>query len=203
MYLVNDTTAEVGIFNNPQPGWSEATQEQIDEYLLARAKDDKNDELSGDLDTFVNAGYEYAGAIVCDAWNSETTYNDQALVLASDAKNYHSLANSNTNHEPPNAEWWEEYKPDFKPNSGTLLNITAKCALDAGVTDRYKFYTARDDCGFRHQINFNDPDNWNAFAEAMRVEEDRVMRKYCDYQSQIAACANVAEVEAVSIDFSA
>lgn len=202
MYLTNEGTGQTAVFNNPQIGWRDATQQEIDDYLLVQAKNDKILELKGDLNDFMVAGYEDTGDIVCAAWDSGTTYALHDLVLATDTKNYRSIQADNLNHEPPDVTWWEEFNPVFKFDNCSMINLTAKCDLDAGATDRYKFYDKGYDDGFRNQINFGDSTKWDAFAEALRVEEDRVMRKYNDYRSQIAQCSTTAQVEAISIDFS-
>ena len=44
-----------------KPPWRAATQEEIDEYLLAQAKSDKIVELKGFLSVFFGAGYSYNG----------------------------------------------------------------------------------------------------------------------------------------------
>jgi hypothetical protein len=195
MYLVNETTGAFGISNLPQAGWRNATQEEIDEYLLEQAKLDKIEELKIDLQTFQIAGYEYAGDIVCAAWDSETTYDLHDLVLATDTKNYRSIQASNLNHEPPNAAWWEEFKPVFKTDDCCLVDLPV-------VTDD-EFYCKAQSDGHRIKVNFGNSTNWNAFIAAMHTERDRIMKKYNAYQTQIADCSTVAEVEAISIDFSA
>lgn len=195
MYLVNDITAEVGIFNNPQPGWSEATQEEIDAYLLEQAKTDKIEELTTDLSAFQLAGYEYTGDITCAAWSSATTYDLHDLVLATDTKNYRSIQDSNLDHEPPNATWWEEFKPDFKTDNCCMVDLPT-------VTD-YEFYCKAQSDGFRIKVDFGNSTNWDAFVVAIYAERDRIMKKYNDYQTQIAECTTVAQVNAITIDFSA
>lgn len=204
VYYKNDETGAIGIFtSDPGDGWTELTQEEKDAYLLEVAKNDKRSELNIDLSDFQVAGYEFGGIIVCNAWAAETTYVKYDLVLASDSKNYKSLKDNNLNNEPPDVEWWEEFKPVFKTDDQTIVDLTAKCAMDPGAPDRYKFYCTDCAMGMRHQINFNTSANWNIFAEEIRVEHDRIMGKYNAYRIEIALCATVAAVEAVTIDFEA
>lgn len=187
------------VFKTP---WREATQGEIDAYLLPRAKDLKITELKGDLNNFLIAGYQYDGNITCPTWVTETTYVIKELVVGSDSINYKSLADDNTGHDPISSpSWWEEFEPVFKMDNAAMVNITAKCKLDSGAPDRYKFYAKGDDSGFRHQIDFNNVTDWEDFVEAIALEEDRVMRKYNDYRTQIAECQTVAAVEAITIDF--
>jgi len=207
MYLTNESTGqtvEFGIFGAGAPGWRPSTQEEIDAYLLSEAKSAKVQELLSEREAFLVAGYEYQGAIVCPAWDGETTYNIDALVQGSDAKNYHSLVADNLNHDPVSSpEYWEEFFPAFKMDDVTVLNIDSKCKLESTAVNRYKFYCKCEVDGHRHQINFGDSEKWSVFVKSFLSEQDRVMRKYNDYRNQIAACATVAEVEAVVIDFNA
>jgi hypothetical protein len=195
MYLKNDITEEIGVFMTSQEGWSEATQEEIDAFLLAQAKTTKIDELKEDLKNFCDNGYAYTGDIVCAAYDSEITYALNALVLGSDSKNYISLQADNTGHDPTSSpEWWEEFIPEFKTDDCCMINLTT-------VTDN-EYYTKRTDDLIKHKINFGDSTNWDAFVTAMHTEKDRIMKKYQEYDIEINNCSTVAAVDAIVIDFS-
>lgn len=86
----------------------------------------------------------------------------------------------------------------FKLTADVIENIQMKNSCPAGMTDRYKF------CDIDHVlINFTDAAGFTVFLEAIFTEKDRVMVKYNAYKIQIAACADIAEVDAIVIDFAA
>jgi len=194
-YYKNNETGGILVTPNQQgAGWTELTQQEEDDFLLEQAKENKVKELKGDLNNFMIAGYEYTGDIVCDAWDSETTYAKHDLVLAADTENYRSIQAGNLNHEPPNATWWEEFIPVFKINDGCLVDLPV-------VTDN-EFYCKAQSDGYRIIVNFGDSTNWNAFLAAMYTERDRIMKKYNDYQTQIAECTTIQQVDDITINFS-
>lgn len=160
-------------------------------------------ELTNTLYNFQLAGYEYTGDIVCPIWDSETIYIINDLVQGSDLKNYKSLVISNINNDPiSNPEFWEEYTPVFKTNDKTLLNINSKNNLDNNAIDRYKYYSKSDITGFKFHINFDNSTNWDSFVIAFRTEQDRIMRKYNSYKTEINKCTTINDVNAIIIDFS-
>jgi hypothetical protein len=205
MYLTNDTTEEVGEFALPQDGWSPSTQEEIDAYLLQKAKDSKVSEVVKKLSDFQEAGYEYDGAIVCDDWSSSTTYNKYDLVYDTVSEaNYKSLKDDNLNNPPESSPVdWALFTPVFKTDQCCMVNLSVQDGIDAAESEKYKFFCRCDSIDIRLKINFDDAVNWLAFTKAMRKEQDRVMKKYNAYRTQIAKCATVAAVEAITIDFSA
>jgi hypothetical protein len=149
MYLKNDTTGDIAEFAKPQTGWSAATQEEIDAYLLSGAKVDKINQLKLDLSDFCEAGYVYLTWSFC-------------------------LSDESTN------------------------NITLKDLAPAGMPDRYKYFDMSNT-----QRDFTDASGFTAFKDAIFTEKDRIMVKYNNYKSQINACSTVAEVDAITISFSA
>ena len=204
MYLRNDATGEIGVFTNYQQGWSPAgpedpplPQPEIDAYLLEIAREEKEFELKRKLSDFQLAGNEYLGDIFCAEWTAVDTYMKDDLVLASDGKNYKSLKADNLDHEPPDAEWWAEFCPVFKTDDRTTLNILLQSSRASEAAERYLF---RDKD--RIKIDFADDAKWDAFAADMNDEKNRIMAKYNDYCEEIKLCSTVAEVEAISIDFS-
>lgn len=206
-YYKKISTGNIAVFSDfqttPPEGYEEATQAEIDEYLLEQAKKDKVIELKSVLHDFMITGYEYTGNIVCAAWDSQTTYDLYELVLGSDSKNYKSLIADNQGNDPISSpEEWEEFYPVFKFDNAGILNVRIKDGLDPGAPDRYKFYDKGCTNGFRNQINFGDSTNWNNFAKDIEEEEDRVMKKYNDYRSQIALCTTIQQVDDITINFS-
>ena len=196
MYLTQDSTGTVGVFNNPQDGYTASTQPEIDVYDLDQAKADKIVELDDDLSAYEKAGYTYTGTIVCAAWGSGTTYAKKDQVLATDGKNYKSRKDDNTNHEPPNGVWWTEYEPVFKTLDRVTTNIILKNALPAATPDRWIFGAKGN-----IPIDFGNVTNWDAFYDAILPEKDRIMRKYDNYLDQIDLCTTVAQVDAITPDF--
>lgn len=61
MYLKNVLTGEIAFCGVAQPGWIEATSEEIEIYLLAQAKIFKIQELKVSLDEYLAAGFAYNG----------------------------------------------------------------------------------------------------------------------------------------------
>lgn len=181
--------------------WRAATQEEIDADLSATAKTAKIQVLKTDRDTFLDAGYLYPGPIFFPAWSDSETYSKNAWVTSASV-NYRSLADDNLNNDPPSSsDWWNVFFPVFRMDPSTLLNVDAKCRLNSGWADAFKFYEKSDSSGYRCQIDFGDAGNWTLFVEAFLAEEDRVMVKYNDYRNQIADCVTIAEVNAIIINF--
>jgi len=153
LYLKNDITGAIGIFNNPQPGWTALTTAEKDDYLLNGtngAKPNKVMELKIDLAAFRGLGFVYT------SW----TFNlSERSALYAKSKN------------------------DSEDTTGS---------------DRYKYsdinYVQRD---------FTDNTGFNGFSQAMTDEEDRIMVLYNNYRGQIAACTTIAQVDAITISFSA
>lgn len=207
IYYTNETNESVGVFDanthTAPPGWRESTQSEIDAYLLNQAKSLKVEELNESIDEFRSGGYEYSREIFCPAYASETSYTIHDLVLGSDSKNYESLQSDNQDNDPISSPtFWSEYKPIFKTNDKTMLNILVKCSLKVTAPDRYKFYTKKQTDETKHFIDFEDNTKWTNFVAEIQEEEDRVMKKYNAYGIQIAGCSKVAEVNAINIDFS-
>ena len=93
--------------------------------------------------------------------------------------------------------------PVFSLDPETVQNIDAKCRLALDAPDRFKFYDKSDETGYRNQIDFGDLGGWDTFVHKFLAEMDRIMRKYNVYRQQIAECSEIAEVDAIVIDFSA
>lgn len=205
MYLTNETTEEVGEFGLLQDGWRESTQEEIDAYLLDKAKGNKLAELKSDFAAFQEAGYEYTGTIVCDNWSDATTYEKYALVWdVATSLNYESLQDDNLDNAPETSpEYWQVFNPTFKTDQCCMINLSVQDGVDEAEENKYKYFDCPDSNDVRREINFDDATNWLAFTKAIRKEEDRIMKKYNNYRSEIAKCSTAAEVEAISIDFSA
>jgi hypothetical protein len=204
-YYKNDATAGIAITPHTLgAGWTLMTQNEIDAYLLSQAKIAKVEELKVKLEEFQDAGTQYTGDIVCPVWAAGTTYSQHDLVLATDSKNYQSLADSNLGNDPVSSPGdWEEFTPVFRVNDEVMLNLGVKGRMNTGATNRYKYYSIEEADGFRHFIDFDNNPNWSAFAEFLSDEKDRVMVKYNGYRTQIALCATIAAVDAIVIDFSA
>jgi len=183
--------------------WQIATEEQQTAFLVTNAKTEKIAESKAVRDTFLYAGYQYDGIIFCETWSKAIAYSENALVEASDGKNYRSLADNNLGFDPASyPEYWEQYEPKFRMTSDVLLNLKVKCLVDPVSSARYKFYAKSFPDGSRAQIDFGDNTGWTTFLKYITTEEDRVMREYNDYRTQIAKCASVGAVEAIVIDYS-
>ena len=148
MYLKNDITSEINKFNNPQVGWSAASQEEIDAYLLSQAVNNKIDVLIFDFNAFLDVGF---------------LYNEDTFLLTDCGVN----------------------------------NILLKSGCPSGMPDRYKYFDIDN-----VQIDFVNNDGFTAFKDAIFSEKDRIMTKYNDYKKEIDDCLTVAEVDAITIDFS-
>ena len=85
----------------------------------------------------------------------------------------------------------------FRITSGVVENVKTKDGCSASIPDRYKFFDK-----YYDSIDFADAAGFMTFRETLFAEMDRIMRKYCDYLSQINACLTVAGVDAITIDFS-
>ncbi len=79
MYLKNDTTGQIGEFVRDQIGWSTPTQQEIDDYLLEKAKESKIVELKNKLEVFRNAGFVY------NTWTFDLSENSARYVAAKQA----------------------------------------------------------------------------------------------------------------------
>ena len=80
-----------------------------------------------------------------------------------------------------------------------ISNVTWKDMLDLGDPDRLKFCTLS---GEPH--TFSSALAFTIFKKALIGENERIMfKKYNPYKAQINACETIAEVEAITIDFSA
>jgi len=203
MYLKRDSDGQVGVANNYQTGWSPATavdppvpQADIDAYDLESAQNTKRLEVKESLSDFEKTGYTYTGAITCAVWNSGT-YAKKDLVLATDTNNYKSLKNGNTDNEPPNATWWEEYEPIFKTKDKVTSNIILKNNLPPATPDRWIFGAKQN-----IPVNFDNATDWDSFFDKILPEKDRIMRKYDNYLDQVDLCTTVAQVDAIIPDFS-
>jgi len=186
-----------------QPPWRDATPAEIDAYLLTEAKGKKITECKASRDLFLAAGFQYSGAIICPVWRLGQTYELDDLVQGSDKQNYRSLEDKNLDQDPVSSpEAWEIYHPAFRMTSDVLLNLKGKCVLDPGTIDKYKFYAKSFSGGDRAQIDFGTAVGWDMFMKLLFTEEDRVMRKYNAYRTQIAKCSTVAQVSAIVIDYS-
>lgn len=178
----------------PPAGWEEALQADIDLYLLNKAKEAKIFELKDKLHIFRTAGYEYSGIIICDVWSNQESYSMHALVSAVDQKNYKSLINDNLGNDPIiSPERWEEFKPEFRVDEKTIINL--------GTVSDYEFFTKSENDGYRHRINFGSEVNWNNFKDVLMSEEDRLMKKYNQYRADIAVCTTQQEIDDIIIDF--
>jgi len=76
------------------------------------------------------------------------------------------------------------------------LNFKKDCALDA--PNRFKFCDTSN-----APVDFTDEAGIDALIQSIMAEKDRIMfSKYNPYKVSINACSTVAEVEAITIDFS-
>lgn len=89
--------------------------------------------------------------------------------------------------------------------SGNTFDLTDKGALNLGVKrgtssgSAYKFQF----CDINNvRIDFGNQSAYDLFSEALSDERDRIMNVYIDYKAQIAACADIAAVVAIVINFS-
>lgn len=197
-----DSTGKISTFSalqqNPPSGWSVPTEEDLDEELFEEAQLNKVLELKTKLSDFEIAGFQYAGDIVCAAWEAGETYPRNSLVLASDGKNYKSLKKINLDNDPTiSPAWWEEFYPVFKTSDRTTLNIMLKNVRPSESFERYIFRAKN-----KIKINFSNATNWTAFYNAINDEKDRIMGKYNDYYEEIELCDTIPDVEAIVIDFS-
>lgn len=80
----------------------------------------------------------------------------------------------------------------------TLIDETAGSSITFSAIDRYKYF---DDTNI--QRDFIDKSGIEGLYSAIITEKDRIMIKYNNYINQIEACLNVAEVDAITINFSA
>jgi len=106
-----------------------------------------------------------------------------------------------------------ELKDDLKTfrdlgfvDSGWTFNLSeqsanyVKAKNDATWTgdDRYKY----SDTGYV-QRDFTDNTGFDTFSQNITAEEDRIMVLYNNYRASINACDTVAEVDAITISFTA
>lgn len=153
-YLRNTSTEELiknvnlGRWFKP-PLWVDATQSEIDAYLLIGAKAAKLIESDNDLATFRALGFVYTG------WT-------------------------------------------FSLGAMSAMYAKNKNDLGSGGVNKYKFY----DVG-GIQRDFTDAPGFQGFSDGICDEDERLMELFNNYIGQIAACTTVAEVDAITIDYSA
>lgn len=76
-------------------------------------------------------------------------------------------------------------------------NISLTAALPGGTAGEFEF------CDIDNElVDFVDSAGFTAFADSIRVEKDRVMKKYNAYKVEIRGCATIADINAITIDFS-
>jgi len=90
-YLRNDITGNIVESNNWQEGYSLATQEQIDVFLLKKARKDKVIELNDKLGAFRKSGFIYQGSLGAPA-----TFNlSEDTARYADVKSSRALGGAN------------------------------------------------------------------------------------------------------------
>jgi hypothetical protein len=221
MYLKRDSDGQIGEFNCPQQGWSTPTQEEIDAYLLARAKVEKIKTLGSDRQAFCDAGLLYSGNTF--RLSDESTQN---IVLKDNIAGYQSdnvsVMNSTSSYILPaghglkvvagqtvyvsgfteaannGAKTVYSLEGDFLVVDETLTDEAVGDLITISNEERYKYYDADE-----VQIDFTDNTGWDYFFAAMTNEKDRIMRYYCATKKAINDCTTVAQVDAIVIDFAA
>ena len=227
MYLKNDTTGRISEFRDYQQGWAPSspegtpvTQDEIDAYLLAKDKISKIKILKLARIDFCEAGFLYSGYSF--GLNSESTQNivlknnllayesNQISVIAS-SKKYNLPAGNKVEFAPGQKVDIAGFSQGGNNGRKTVVNtdgnqiaveedlIDESAGSNASVTmpDRYKYYDINGD-----QINFTNQTGWDIFFNAIMPEKDRVMRYYCEKKKAINDAANMAALDAITIDFS-
>lgn len=183
--------------------WELPTQQEIDDYLLEKAKETKRQEIIDKRNSFFIEGYEYTGYMGKPGWLSDFSYSkgEEVSNLGEDST-YISLMDNNLDHDPNiSPEWWERKKVYFKIDEKGMVDITAECKASLTAPDRYKFYAKAGDTGNRPYIDFENLTHWDVFVKGITEERNRVMKKYNNYQNQVTACATIAQVEAIVVNY--
>lgn len=221
MYLINNTTQEVAIFGNPQSGWIAASQEQVDAYLLVRAKRTKLAELDGSRNIFCAAGFLYLGDTFIVDTSAIVNIGLKDSLLGYESNNVSAMAATSayilpaghgikvnpgqaisvsgfTEAENNGAKTVYQLQGDYLVVDEILVDEAVGddiCIYDA---NRYKFYDIEDVL-----VEFADKTAWDVFFSALMGEKDRIMIYYCSTKKLIKDCADVAAVDAIVIDFAA
>jgi len=78
------------------------------------------------------------------------------------------------------------------------FNVMMVDACNSSIPDRYCFCTV---AGVSH--DFGDEEAFLVFKKALLGERNRIVRKYIAYKVKINACSTVAEIDDITINFSA
>lgn len=227
-YLINGDTGEFVLYSTDlgsvyfSAPWRDATQEEIDAYLLVGAKVAKIDTLKTAKQSFCDAGLAYSGD---DYPLSNESAQD--IILKQNLLSYESddvsVMGSTQAYILPAGHGIKMISDgqiitvsgyDEAANNGdkTVASfegdfvVVDEAVVDEAVGDdvvissysRYKYHDTDD-----VQHDFVNDAGWNSFSNAIMVERDRIMRYDCDKKREINDCTTVAAVDAVTIDFSA
>lgn len=226
-YLINDTTGALIPFSNNlgsiyfQTPWRDATQPEIDAFLLANAKIVKVEELDQAKINFCDAGLLYSGDTFSLSDNSTQNmvlknnvlgYESNSVSVLAATKSYNLPQGHGLGFNPGQtvyvlgftdaanngAKTVDHLEDNYLLVTDTLADEAAGDDISISNDERYKYYDVDE-----VQVDFSDGAGWNDFFAAMMNEKDRIMRYYCTTKKQIADCTTVAQVDAITIDFAA
>ena len=221
MYYKNDGNGAIALFAATAPaGWTLLTQPEIDAYLLVEAKTIKINELKNALDNFCEAGYVYSGNTfaLCDQFVINMNLKENLLSYESDgisavgATNKYILPSGHKQHFYA-GQVINVSNCGVGANNG-VKNVTAFSVNDLTVAENLSDEAAGEDIDFsaNNRYKFYDIDNvqvvflttcgFDNFKESIFQEKDRIMVKYNDYKAQITACTTIAQIDAITINFS-
>jgi len=137
LYLKNDITEAIGIFNRPQEGWTELTQEELDAYLLEEAKKAKVEELDLDFSAFECGGHVYDGNTYC--LKKDGIDNIVTVVNGLDPADPNAYTFRDINgvaHDFETQEAWDAFKLDMitERNRVMVYYIAKKTEINACQT---------------------------------------------------------------------
>lgn len=221
MYLKNDETGTIGIFANPQTGWTELTEEELDDFLLKDARIDKFKTLDGAKDAFCETGFEYDECFFCttDSPMGDIVLQDKLLSYESSGVSVTAETDLYTlpgghgltftvNQLIEVLGFTESANNGVKKVqtfSGNDLTVQESLAdEEAGddisiiTPDRYRRY---DTCDI--QQSFTDCAGWEAFFDAITQEKNRIMNYYYAKRKEISDAEDMETLDAITIDFSA
>ena len=120
-----------------------------------------------------------------DAYLLQQAKNDKLATLRSDLYNFEMLGIVYNN--------WT-----FDLHMIGVENVEMVNEAPLSMEDRYKYF----DKG-KTQRDFSNESGFSAFKDAVVVERNRIMVKLNGYEASIQAASTIAEINAITIDFSA
>jgi len=136
-YYLNETNDAVGVFDDTvtsaPPGWTDATQEEIDAYLLEEAKATKLITLNVDREDFCYAGFAYSGNTFC--LSDESTQNivlkNTLPVGSTDRYKYYDV--TDVQRDFADASGWDAFFEAIIPEKDRVMRYY--CATKKEIND--------------------------------------------------------------------